>query len=289
MNKKIAVVGSINADLVTRCSRFPIPGETLIGDDFSVFPGGKGANQAVACAKMGADVFMIGCVGNDTNGRFLLDNFLEQSVDIKNVEVLSNISSGVAPIFIAENDNMIVVVPGANAKVSPQVVEKASEVLLHSNVVLLQLEIPMETVRFTAELCFKNGIPVILNPAPAQKLTRELIDYCTYITPNEIEITQIFNDDFENVLKQFPNKIIMTAGADGVYYHDGKELIHIEASKVEVVDTTGAGDTFNGALAVGLADGMLLCDAIKFASKAAACSIQKLGAQTAMPTREKIQ
>jgi len=289
MNKKIAVVGSINADLVTRCSRFPIPGETLIGEDFSVFPGGKGANQAVACAKMGADVFMIGCIGNDANGRFLLDNFLEQSVDIKNVEVLSDISSGVAPIFIAENDNMIVVVPGANAKVSPQVVEKASEVLLHSNVVLLQLEIPMETVRFTAELCFKNRITVILNPAPAQKLTSELIDYCTYITPNEIEITQIFNDNFENVLKRFPNKIIMTAGADGVYYHDGKELIHIEASKVEVVDTTGAGDTFNGALAVGLADGMILSDAIKFASKAAACSIKKLGAQTAMPTREEIQ
>jgi len=289
MNKKIAVVGSINADLVTRCSRFPIPGETLIGNDFSVFPGGKGANQAVACAKMGADVFMVGCVGNDANGRFLLDNFLGQSVDIKYVEVLSDVSSGVAPIFIAENDNMIVVVPGANAKVSTQIVEKASEVLLHSNVVLLQLEIPMETVRFTAELCFKNGITVILNPAPAQKLTSELIDYCTYITPNEIEITQIFNDSFANVLKRFPNKVIMTAGAEGVYYHDGKELIHVEANKVEVVDTTGAGDTFNGALAVGLTEGMLLNQAIRFASKAASCSIKKLGAQTAMPTREEIQ
>ncbi len=289
MKQKITVVGSINADLVTRCSRFPVPGETLIGEDFSVFPGGKGANQAVACAKMGADVFMVGCVGNDVNGRFLLDNFLSQSVDIKHVEVLNDVSSGVAPIFIAENDNMIVVVPGANAKVSTEIVVNASEILLHSDVVLLQLEIPMETVRFTAEFCYKKGITVILNPAPAQPLSDELIEHCTYITPNEIEITQIFKDSFANVLKRFPNKVIMTAGADGVYYHDGNDLVHVEANRVEVVDTTGAGDTFNGALAVGLAEGMLLNEAIKFASKAASCSIKKLGAQTAMPKREEIR
>jgi len=286
---KITVVGSINADLVTRCSRFPQAGETVFGDDFTVFPGGKGANQAIACAKLGATVRMVGCVGNDANGRFLLDNFLTQSVDIENVSVLNGISSGVAPILIAENDNRIVVVPGANGKVTCEIVDSAKEILLGSDMVMLQLEIPMVTVEYTAAFCYENHIPIILNPAPAQRLSKQLINNVTYITPNEIEITQVFNNSFEKVIADFPNKVIMTAGSQGTYFHNGTSIVHTPAQKVEVVDTTGAGDTFNGALAIGISEGMKLQDAIVFASKAASLSIKKLGAQSAMPTRTELE
>jgi len=267
----------------------PQAGETVFGDDFTVFPGGKGANQAVACAKLGANVRMVGCVGNDANGRFLLDNFLTQSVDIENVRVLNGIPSGVAPILIAENDNMIVVVPGANGKVTCEIVDSVKEILLDSDIVLLQLEIPMATVEYSAAFCYKNHIPVILNPTPAQQLSKKLIKNVAYITPNEIEITQIFNDSFENVISDYPNKVIMTAGSMGTYFHDGSSIVHIPAHKVEVLDTTGAGDTFNGALAFGICEEMSLQNSIAFASKATSYSIKKLGAQSAMPTRIELE
>lgn len=287
---KVVVVGSINVDMVFTSDVRPKAGETVIGNTFSLIPGGKGANQAVAAAKLGSESFMIGCVGLDSNGDFAKDNLISVNVDAKCIDVVHNVPTGVANIVVAENDNSIIVIPGANYEVDKNIIDKYKDVILSADIVLMQLEIPLETVEYTLELCKKNNVKVLLNPAPAVELSSTMIENAAYITPNEHELKIILGKDsnVEDEMKKYPNKLIVTLGSKGVKYFDGNEIKVISSYKVEVVDTTGAGDTFCGALAASLVRGDSIDEAIKFANKAAACSITKLGAQSGMPTLEQI-
>lgn len=281
--KNIVVIGSINIDLVTNCDHFPTVGESMFASDFNIFCGGKGANQAVCAAKLDQHVSMVAAVGDDANGKIALANLDKYNIDTSYIKI-SNEPTGVALIIVANNDNQIVVVKGANAKVDHKVIDDARELIEKADIVMLQLEIPIASVEYIIELCANKRIPVILNPAPYQAFNLNLIDKLTYITPNQIEIKQMFDQDPFEVLAKYPNKMIMTAGSDGVYYHDGDMIKHVAPQKVKAVDTTGAGDTFNGAFAVGIVNDMSMLEAIDFAQKAAAIAITKMGAQTAMPT-----
>lgn len=288
----IAVVGSIAMDLVAVSKKRPSAGETVIGEAFHTVPGGKGANQAVAAARLGANVAMIGAVGNDSYGEIVQRNLEREGIFIECVEPVTDITTGIAHIVLAEEDNSIIVVQGANRLVDKQIVDKAKDLLLKADMVVLQLEIPKETVQHVLNICDEYHVPVILNPAPAQILPKEVLDKATYITPNEHEC-RIVLDDFtspiEELLAKYPNKLLMTEGGNGVRFHNGTEIVHVPSISVEVVDTTGAGDTFNGALAIALSEGTPLQQAVRFANIAAGLSVTKLGAQGGMPTRERVR
>ncbi|HBS92061.1 MAG TPA: ribokinase [Erysipelotrichaceae bacterium] len=285
---KIVVVGSINADLMVQMDQFPQVGETVLGKDFSIHPGGKGANQAVAAKKLQAEVSMIGCVGEDAHGDYLLANFQNVGVNVEGVRRISNVPSGVAPIFISSQDNMIVVVPGANHKVSKEDIDANIQKIKEADVIMTQFEIPMETIDYLLDKCDDLGKMIIVNPAPYQPFDLEWMRRITFLTPNQVELEKIFQKDKESVLRHYPNQVILTAGEDGAYFHDGFNMVHIEADKTEVVDTTGAGDTFNGALATLIAQRKPLNEAVAFAVKAASCAVKKRGAQSAMPTLEEL-
>lgn len=286
--KNIAVVGSSSIDLVVVSEKRPKAGETVIGQTFHTVPGGKGANQAVTAARLGAHVTMIGAVGEDAYGEAVQGNFRHEGVCTENVKTIAETTTGTAHIVLAEGDNSIVVVPGANGLVDRRLIDEAKDALAKADMVLLQLEIPFDTVQYVLELCEKRDVPVILNPAPAQRLPEEMIQKAAYLTPNEHECRVVLNDftsPIEELLAKYPNKLLMTEGELGVRFHNGMEAVRIPGIKVKVVDTTGAGDTFNGALAVALAEGKELVRAIRFANAAAGMSITKLGAQGGMPTR----
>lgn len=284
----ICVVGSINLDFFTTAERFPEKGETILGEAFFTQPGGKGANQAIAASKLGGTVVFIGAVGNDVNSSVLRENFQMHDVSTLGIETVET-SSGTAQITVARQDNTIIVVPGANKEVSPLMVEKHLKLIDSCDIVMLQMEIPLETIDYVIDYAHSKGKTIILNPAPAQVLSKEAIEKSTYITPNEIEIKTIFGDlPEEDILSRYPNKVVMTKGREGVYFHNGEKLIHVEALKTKVVDTTGAGDTFNGAFAVGIGEGKTLEEATRFANRAASIAITKMGAQIAMPTRAEL-
>ncbi len=286
---EIVVVGSINTDLVFVSQKRPKAGETILGDEFLTIPGGKGANQAVASAKLGKDVSIIGCVGNDIYGEKMLKNFIANGVDTSMIEVL-DISTGVAGIMVDNEDNSIVVIPGANKLLSKAMIDKHMDVLKGAKVVILQLEIPMDVIEYVIDICHQNHIISILNPAPARKVPEHLIEKVSYLTPNEHEAVEIFGKQaIDDLLKQYPNKLIITQGDQGVVFFDGQCKRHIASLSVDVVDTTGAGDTFNGALATCLVSGQPLLEAIEYANKVAAISITKYGAQGGMPTREDVE
>ncbi len=286
---EIVVVGSINTDLVFVSQKRPKAGETILGDEFLTIPGGKGANQAVASAKLGKDVSIIGCVGNDIYGEKMLENFIANGVDTSMIEVL-DISTGVAGIMVDNEDNSIVVIPGANKLLSKAMIDKHMDVLKGAKVVILQLEIPMDVIEYVIDICHQNHIISILNPAPARKVPEHLIEKVSYLTPNEHEAVEIFGKQaIDDLLKQYPNKLIITQGDQGVVFFDGQYKRHIASLSVDVVDTTGAGDTFNGALATCLVSGQPLLEAIEYANKVAAISITKYGAQGGMPTREDVE
>jgi ribokinase len=285
---KTVVVGSINVDLVFTSEIRPKAGETVIGSTFSTIPGGKGANQAVAASKLGASSCMVGCIGNDQNGEFSINNLNLMNVDTSCIKKTDNAPTGVANIVVAEHDNSIIVIAGANYEITKEDIDKCKDVILSADIVLLQLEIPLDVVEYTADMCRKNNVRVLLNPAPAVELPKTLIENATYITPNEHELNIILGkqNNVDETIKMYPNKIIVTMGSRGVKYFDGSEMKIVPSYNVEVVDTTGAGDTFCGGLAAALVRGDNLEDAIKFANKAAAISITKLGAQSGMPTLE---
>lgn len=285
---KIVVVGSLNLDFVVQADRFPQKGETLMGTGSTMSFGGKGANQAVCAAKLGAEVSMIGCLGKDANGDIMLENMKKYGIDTNGIE-RTDTASGIAQITIAENDNTIIIVSGANDQVSKEQIDRCKNQILDADLVMLQLEIPLDTVAYVIELCHKHQVKTILNPAPAVELGMDIIDRVTYLTPNEIEVEQIFKDKLENVLPLYPNKMIVTAGSRGVYYHDGKALRNIQPKPVNVVDTTGAGDAFNGAFAVAVTAGKNIDEAIRFGNSIAGYAIGKLGAQTSMPELHDIE
>ncbi|MGE7304863.1 ribokinase [Priestia megaterium] len=287
---KVTVIGSSSMDLVVTSNIRPGAGETVLGESFKTVPGGKGANQAVAAARLGADVSMIGCVGEDHYGKAILENFKSNGVSVENVKPVTDSDSGTAHIILAEGDNSIVVVKGANDYITPDYVEKAKEKIKEADIVLIQQEIPEETVEYVAELCQELKVPLLLNPAPARPLKAEVIEQVSYITPNEHEAELLFEGkEKEEVLKQYPNKLFITEGKQGVRYFNGKKEVLVPSYQVETIDTTGAGDTFNAALAVALAEGMRFEKGIQFANRAASLSVTKFGAQGGMPTRKEVE
>lgn len=288
---KIAVVGSINMDMTVTAERIPLKGETLRGDSIRYIPGGKGANQAVAMAKLGAQIELFGCVGNDANGQKLLDNLASVGVGTSHIKVKKDTPTGVAMITVGENDNTIVVVPGANGEVDRAYIDEIQSVLETYDMVVLQHEIPLDTVHYVVELCAEKNIPVLLNPAPAAQVPMDIIEKVTYLTPNEHEAILIFGDQTtEELLKQYPEKLIITQGSKGVSVglHSG-ETVTVLARPANVVDTTGAGDTLNGAFAVRRAAGDDIRQALAYANIAASLSTEKFGAQSGMPTAEEVE
>ncbi|MEF2967446.1 ribokinase [Paenibacillus sp. M1] len=287
---KIAVVGSSSIDLVVTSSKRPAAGETVLGESFKTVPGGKGANQAVAAARLGAEVTMIGRVGDDFFAREILDNFKSNGVSIDYVEPVTHMESGTAHIILAEGDNSIVFVKAANNEVTPEYIERSMNAFDGADMVMIQQEIPEETVTYVSGVCKKLGIPLLLNPAPARPLPDEVIENAAYITPNEHEAEILFSDlNISEALRKYPNKLFITEGSRGVRYFDGDKEVLVPSYKVEVVDTTGAGDTFNAAFAVALAEGKPIYDSVRFANRAASLSVTKFGAQGGMPKRREVE
>lgn len=291
---RIVVIGSLNMDLVTETARFPQKGETILGHKFSFSHGGKGANQAVGLGRLEAQVSMIGAVGQDAFGNDLLKNLQENNVDISAVKKVAGISTGVASITLTKEDNNIIVVPGANSYCSPQQIVEYEDLIKKAQLVLLQMEIPLETVSQGIEMAKKYGKKVILNPAPAQKIPKEILNLIDYITPNLTELAVLSGLYITNqkdlvkamqiLLEKGVKNVITTLGSKGVAYMSQDKILHnIPAQKVTVVDTIGAGDAFNAALAYSLALFNSLEESITLANKAAALAVTRLGAQASMP------
>ena len=295
----ILVVGSSNTDMVVRTASHPAPGQTVLGGQFFMNPGGKGANQAVAAARFGGQVTFITKTGNDVFGATAIEQFKKEGIDCRYIGVHPDAASGVALITVdAKGENAIVVAPGANGTLSIEDVSAAKEAIGLTDMVLLQLEIPLATVEHAVALATAAGKCVILNPAPAQALSDELLKQLSFITPNETEaetLTGIAVNNPESALEAAKVLVsrgvataIITLGSEGALIWDGEKSTHIQAPKVNVVDTTAAGDVFNGVLAVALADGMYVTGATAFAIQAAAISVTRPGAQSAAPTKEEI-
>jgi ribokinase len=287
---RIVVVGSINMDLVTVAPRFPAPGETLLGERFLTVPGGKGANQAVAAARLGAEVALVGALGDDAFGTQMHAGLRDEGVDVAHLARLDECASGTASISVAGGENQIVVVPAANARVTPAQVEAAHATIARADAVLVQMEIPLDAVEATLRLGHRLGVPVILNPAPAQKLPGDWLKLARYVTPNQLELATLLGadpaEDFRALMRRAPCPVVLTRGAEGAWYREQGEPEHQPGFKVDAIDSTGAGDTFNAALAVFLHEG--LPQAVRKACAAAALSVTRLGAQGGMPRRQEL-
>ncbi|MFJ7937623.1 ribokinase [Peribacillus sp. NPDC096622] len=287
---RITVVGSASMDLVVTSAKRPMAGETILGESFITVPGGKGANQAVAAARLGAEVSMVGCVGDDVYGEIILENLKKNHVNTDYVEPVTGSASGTAHITLSEGDNSIIFIKGANDFITPEYVQKAKKVIEGSDIVMVQQEIPEETVEYLADLCNTLQKRLLLNPAPARKLSEAVIQQTSFLTPNEHEFEILFNGrDRTEVLTEYPNKLFITEGKKGVRYFDGHEEKVVPSFEVEAVDTTGAGDTFNAAFAVAVAEGKSFDECLLFANRAASISVTKLGAQGGMPQRLEVE
>ena len=293
----ILVIGSLNADLVVRAPRFPQPGETISGENLQILPGGKGANQAVAAARLGTSVSMLGRVGKDTFGDFLLDNLQVNKVDSQLVQ-RDDASTGTAIIVVdANGQNSIVLSPGANGKVSPADVRTVS--ISGFKLLLLQLEIPIETVLSAAQRAKESGLRVLLNPAPARSLPDELISLPDFLVPNETELglltDQTVNDisSAENaskrLLKRGAQRIIVTLSANGALIVTKENTKHIPSFRVNVVDTTAAGDAFIGGFASALLQNKSIEEAVRYGCACGALATTKFGAQPSLPTKEEVE
>lgn len=297
---KITVVGSSNMDLVVKSKRIPAVGETILGGDFIMVPGGKGANQAVAAAKLGAEVYFIAKLGDDAFGIQSLDNFKKEGVNIKYIIQTKEAPSGVALIMVDDKgNNSIVVAPGANQKLSPEDVKAAEADLASSGAVVAQLEVPLETIECAAQLANKTAVPFVLDPAPARELSPELLKMMDVVTPNETEAEilsglEVKDQDTartaaEWLLSVGVKTVILTMGVQGYLLADEEKTEFVTARKVEAVDSTAAGDAFTGSLAVGMAQGKTLSEAALFANYVAGLSVTKMGAQPSMPTLQQVQ
>ncbi len=298
-SNKILVIGSSNTDMVIKSARIPEKGETIIGGEFIMNPGGKGANQAVAAAKLGGDVIFVSKLGNDLLGESAIEGFKKVGIDTSEIIVDDVSPSGVALIMVDDNgENCISVALGANAKLSKDNIAQLKETFKSVEYVLVQLEIPIETVNKICEIASGFGKKVIINPAPAQKLSNDILKNIYVLTPNETEaklITGVAVEDeitahrAAEVLKdKGVPVIIITMGIKGAYVYSENFIGLIPTPQVKAIDATAAGDTFNGALVVALAEGKTIEDAVLFANKAAALSVTKLGAQSSIPFRSQI-
>ncbi len=297
--KPILVVGSINMDLVATAPHIPAAGETILGTDFQMHPGGKGANQAVAAARLGYPVQMIGQLGNDGMGEQLRNYLKSQNVDTTAVGTAQG-SSGVALITVsAKGENSIVVSPGSNSLVTPAVLDQNADRIRNAGIVLAQLEIPLETIVHLAKLCAEANVPLILDPAPAQKLPDSLFSQITWFTPNETEAAfylghplkeDAYDEAAQELLKKGVKNVILKLGEKGSYFAQGSgSEAQIKARTVNAVDSTGAGDAYNGAFAASLMLGQSKLEAAMFASAAAAISVTRHGAQEAMATAPEVE
>lgn len=297
---KIVVVGSSNMDLVVKTPRVPALGETVLGGDFLMVPGGKGANQAVAAARLGAHVHFVARLGDDLFGRQSLANFEKVGVETAHVTVTADVASGVALITVdAAGNNVIVVAPGANSVLSSDDVKRAEAEIHTAGAVVAPLEVPIEAVTCAAHLAHEAGVPLILDPAPAVELHRDLLKRVSVLTPNETEariLTGVEVTDessaqraAERLLASGVQAAVVTMGAQGYLLADGDSMEFVRAIPVDAVDATAAGDAFTGSLAVGLAQGQSLRDAAAFAARVAALSATKMGAQSSMPSRQEVE
>lgn len=300
MASNIVVVGSSNTDMILQMAHIPRPGETILGGEFSMAAGGKGANQAVGAARAGGNVTFVARVGEDMFGEQAVTGFVEDGIDVEHIVRDGQAASGVALIFVADDgENSIGVASGANGRLSPADVEAAKDAIAAADVLVMQLETPLETVQAAAEIASAAGVRVILNPAPAQPLGDDLLRHVSILTPNESEaelLTGVKVEDeagaakaAKTLLAKGIETVLVTLGPQGAFVAsaDGSELVR--GFQVKAVDTTAAGDVFNGALAVALAQGGSLPDSVRFANAAAALSVTKLGAQPSAPKREEIE
>jgi ribokinase len=300
MPAKVVVIGSLNMDLVTRAPRLPRGGETLIGQSFTTVSGGKGANQAVAAARLGAQVSMVGCVGSDAYGEALRGALLAEQIDCQAVGTVED-SSGVALIVVDDNSqNAIVIVAGANGALTPEVVDRFDAVLQAADVIVCQLEVPDATVGHALKRGRELGKTVILNPAPASRpLPADWYAAIDYLIPNESEASALSGLPVDSLstaetaatrlIAMGAGKVIITLGSQGSLFADGKRFEHFPAPKVKAVDTTAAGDTFVGGFAAALAVGKSEAEAIRFGQVAAALSVTRAGAQPSIPTLSDVQ
>ena len=302
---RIVVVGSTNTDLVTRVAHIPAPGETILGGDLEIVAGGKGANQAVAAARLGGDVTFVARVGDDAFGQTAMAGFAREGLNTDYVTVTPGVASGVALIAVSETtgENSIVVAPGANARLSPEDVDAARAAFDGARAVVISLEVPLETVARAVGAAHARKIPVIINPAPARRLPPDLLAKVSVLTPNESEalllVGRAAHADEEasepdvaslatELLATGVGVVVVTLGASGALVATPDGIEHIPTVPVQAVDTVAAGDCFTGALAVELASGRALRDAVRFATAAAALSVTRRGAQPALPTRAEV-
>lgn len=294
---RILVVGSSNTDMVVRCGHLPTPGETVIGGEFKVFAGGKGANQAVAAARAGGHVTFVAAVGTDTLGDQAIDGFTREGIDVSLVKRTDAAASGVALIMVGQvGENLIAVAPGANSCLQP---EDMDRIPFHDfGYALFQLEIPLDTVQRGLDMARKAGCTTILNPAPACALPDEILALCDYLTPNrgELQLLAGLPDPHASIdmqasalIERGVRQLLVTCGADGVVVVSPDRTFEVSSPRVNAVDTVGAGDCFNGAVAVALSEGMDVPAAAGFACRAAALSVQKEGAQSSFPDRAQIR
>ena len=297
--KKIIVIGSSNVDMVVRTSHLPAPGETILGGEFFMNQGGKGANQAVAIKRLGGNLIFMAKLGNDVLGRQSVGYFKKEGIDTRYIALDEDSASGVALISVDDHaENSIVVASGANMLLNEQDVDKMLEEMCEGDILLMQLEIPLQTVEYAARKAFGKGVKVVLNPAPARSLPKELFRHLYMVTPNRIEAEmltgiKIANDaDVEKVAEEIcamgVKNVIITLGSKGCLIREEGVSYRIDAFKVPPVDTTAAGDTFNGALCVGLSEGMDLKQAAVMASKASSIAVTRMGAQSSIPYREEL-
>jgi ribokinase len=297
--KPIVVVGSINTDLVVRAEHIPLSGETILGSGFQIHPGGKGANQAVAVARLGYPVQMIGQLGSDLFGEHLREHLSGAGVDISPIGTVEG-SSGVALIVVsASGENSIVVAPCANSCVTPSLLDRHIDAIRNAGAVLTQLEIPLETVAYLARICTEAGVPLILDPAPARKISEDTLNNLAWFTPNETEAAFFTGGNAHStmepdavaasILARGVRGVVLKMGSRGAYLATSGCEEHIDPFRVGIVDTTAAGDAFNGAFAVSLMRGRTPVDSARYAAAAAAISVTRVGAQTSMPSEEEVE
>lgn len=296
---RIAVIGSMNMDLVVRAMRAPEPGETLAGSDLQVIPGGKGANQAIAASRTGVETIMVGCVGADTFGSTLINSIIQANIDTRGVRVIEGISTGTAIIIVEDSgENRIIIIPGANSQVSPHFVLDQWDAISKSDVILLQHEIPLTTVRTIIIKAHSEGIRIVLNPAPIYPIPVDILSMVDILVVNETEATELTSLDVttnETAFKaadllfhQGVKTVIITMGRSGAVLVDGQNQLYQPAIPVEAVDTTAAGDTFVGSFTACIVQGKTPKEALVYATSAASLCVTRFGAQPSIPTQQEV-